>query len=280
MLVALLAGTILVPAVARGASATTVVVCAPGYPGSTEEAQPTLDDLARALERAAGEDGRPFGAIYHPTVEGGVAALADPQAGFLLAPLPFYLEQRERFALGPLLQVVPIAGPTEIWSMVARRGAVDGPASLAGWELDGMLGYSPRFVRRIALGDWGELPADLRIAFRPRLLPVLRRAVAGERVAAILDRAQTQALETMPFASELEVVARSRPLVGSLLCRLRGRVPDEEGRRLTAAFLGLEAQEGGRALLDTLRIHRFEPLDAEELSRIERAFAVAGAAPR
>jgi ABC-type phosphate/phosphonate transport system substrate-binding protein len=136
-----------------------------------------------------------------------------------------------------------------------------------------MPGYSPRFVRHVALAEWGELPADARIRFDARVLSVLRKAAGGERVAAILDRAQTEALELLPYASDLEVVARSRPLVGTLLCRVRGRVSDAHAAELEQAFLDLERIEGGRALLDTMRILRFESLDTEALSRTERVFA-------
>src|SRR6059036_784782 len=41
-------------ATGAAAGARTLVVCAPGYPGTTEEAQPTMDAFARAAEAAAG----------------------------------------------------------------------------------------------------------------------------------------------------------------------------------------------------------------------------------
>ena len=139
-----------------------------------------------------------------------------------------------------------------------------------------MPGYSSRFVRRVALAKWGELRADVRIRFNPRVLSVLRESSQGAKVAAILDRAQTDALASLPYANDLEVVARSRPLVGTVLCRVRGRLSDATADEIKDAFLELERLEGGRALLDTLRILRFELLDTEELSRIERMFAGVG----
>jgi len=251
---------------------TTLVVCAPGYPSDTVEAQPTMDALARGVESAAGWRAGRLSAAYHPTVEGGLEALGRDDAALAITPLPFYLEQRERLGLEPLLNVVQAAGAEEVWSLVARRGAVLGPTSLAGWEVAGMPGYSPRFVQRIALAEWGALPQNTRVVFSSRVLSVLRKAAAGESVAALLDLAQTRALESLPFAAELEVVARSRPLIGSLLCRVGGRLSDATAHELHGAFLALEQRDDGRELLETLRITRFEPLDRRSLATIERVF--------
>jgi ABC-type phosphate/phosphonate transport system substrate-binding protein len=250
---------------------TRVVVCAPGYPSDTEEAQPTMDRLARALERAAGWSEGRIEAEYHPTLEGGLAALVDPPA-IALVPLAFYLEQREGLGLDPLATVVQASGPAEVWSVVARRGAIKRPGDLAGWKLAGMPGYSPRFVQRVAFDGWGPLPADTEIGFSARVLSELRRALRGEPVAALLDLAQTEALDSLPQAADLEVVVRSKPLPGTLLCRV-GPVEEAAEDELKRAFLGLDRQEGGRELLDTLLISHFGPLDVEGLERIERAFA-------
>lgn len=276
ILAGLLVGACAASAAAVADTQITLVVCAPGYPGTTEDAQPTMDELAGGVKRAAGWGDERFAAVYHPTIEGGLEALSAESAGLALVPLPFYLEHREQLALEPLVSVAQAAGATETWSLVAKRGAVSGPAALAGWELAGMPGYSSRFVRRVALAEWGELPADVRIRFDPRVLSVLRKAARGEKIAAILDRAQTEALASLPYASDLEVVVRSHPLIGTVLCRVNGRVSDAAVDEIERAFLELEHLEGGRALLDTLRILRFESLDTDELSSIERGFSGAG----
>jgi hypothetical protein len=251
---------------------TTLVVCAPGYPSDTVEAQPTMDALARGVATAAGWAAGRLSAAYHPTIDGGLEALGREETGLAIVPLPFYLEQRERLGLEPLLNVVQASGDTEVWSLVARRGAVEEAPSLAGWQVAGMPGYSPRFVRRIALGEWGALPQETQVVFSSRVLSDLRRAAAGDPVAAILDQGQTGALESLPFASELEVVTRSRPLIGSLLCRVEDRLSDTTAHDLREAFLALDRREDGRALLETLRITRFEPVDRESLAAVERTF--------
>ena len=258
---------------ARSDEPTTLVVCAPGYPSNTQQAQPTMDELAAALTRGAGWADGKIAAAYYPDVDGGLAALREERAALALVPLPFYLEYRRQLDLRAILQVEQDA---EVWSLVAGTDAISAPQALAGWELAGMPGYSPRFVRQVVLADWGDPPESVQIRFASRVLSVLRKAAGGDKVAAVLDRAQTDALPSLPFAAELEVVARSRPLIGTLLCRVGERQGDEEAAAVARAFLALEQLEDGRELLDTLRIARFQPLAAEELARIERAFGSAG----
>jgi hypothetical protein len=278
--IGLLACALALTFVAPAPSAGTLVVCAPGYPSDTEEAQPTMDELAGALARGAAWSPGRIAAVYHPSAEAGVEALSDPGAWLALVPLPFFLEYGERLGLKAWLGVEPVAGPTETWSLVAHRGAVGSPADLSGWEVIGLPGYSPRFVRRVALADWGELPADAQIRFGSRVLSALRGAARGEPIAVVLDTAQAESLDSLPFAAQLEIVARSRPWPGTMLCRVGDRLPDQAADELKAAFLGLGDSEEGRALLDTLRLTGFSPLDAGALERASSAFGIAGTRAR
>ena len=102
----------------------------------------------------------------------------------------------------------------------------------------------------------------------------------GENVVALLDRAQADALDSLPFADDLEVVARSSPMLGSLLCAVDGRLDEPAMQELQSAFLGLERSEGGRELLDALRIASFGSLDGDALTRAEEAFAAEGSGTR
>jgi len=277
---AIVAVCLLAIAVVHAGDPTTLVVCAPGYPSNTEEAQPTMDALARGIERATGWSEGTLDAAYHPTIEGGLAALGDEGAALALVPVPFYLEYRERLELVPLLRVESVAGEREVWSLVAKRGAIDAPAALAGWEIRGMAGYSPRFVRHVVLEPWGALPGDTAIVFDARVLSVVRRSARGEQVAALLDPAQSAAIGSLPYADELEVVARSQPLVGSLLCSVHARLPAARGARLGSPLPGVQQSEAGRSLLESLRISRFHLLEPDELIPVEKAFAAGAGAER
>jgi hypothetical protein len=251
----------------------TVVVCAPGYPGSTKEAQPTMDAFAAAAGDATGWPRGDLAAVYHETEAGGLARLAQPDAAFALVPLPFWLEHRDELRLTPRLQAVQQDGlPSESWTLVAGRGKVGKPADLGGFTMLSLAGYVPRFVRGPALASWGELPPSVTIRFSGALLSGLRKAAAGENVVLLLDRAQAAALPTLPFASELEVVATSPPLPVSVLCTVGTRIPVPRADSLVRALASLGASPAGQSALAGMRLSRFVPADEPALARARSAF--------
>lgn len=251
-----------------------VVFCAPGYPGTTEQAAPTMDALASALVEASGGALTAVDASYHQDEAAGVGAIRDG-ADVAVVTLPFWLAHGEDLGLRVVATgVTDGPGREETWALVAPRGRVRAPSDLAGWELASIAGYAPGFVRGIALGDWGSLPEDVTLTFTSRVLGSLRRAAAGEPVAVLLDGAQDAALDRLPFAGELEIVARSEPVPTSLVC-VRGERP--EGPAAVAAFRALDATESGRGALEGIRLERVEDAPkAERLDRLRRAYAGAG----
>ncbi len=257
------------PATAATAEPLTLVAWAPGYPGTTEQAQPSMDEFAQGVAAAAGWAAEEFHAVYYPKVEDGRERLATGDAALVIVPLPVYLEFGEGLDLRPLLRVVQEGGDEEIWSLVAHKGALNSASDLSGWSLEGVAGFSPRFVTRV-LASWGTLPADVEIGFNARVLSVLRKAAKGEPVAALLDRAQAEALERLPFAADLEVVAVSAPMISSLVCAVGDRLPEDRERTLVQALQELDESGHGDELLATIRIVRFEAFGEGALAGVHR----------
>jgi hypothetical protein len=253
-----------------------LVACAPGYPGSTAEAQPAMDAFAAVLAEAAGWQRGRLAAGYDETEKGGLARLRSPEVALALVPLPFFLEHGEALKLTPRLQVQSKGSDlSEVWSLVAGKGRVAAPAALDGFAVVSLAGYSPRFVRA-ALGPWGRIPEGARIVHSGQVLSALRKAVAGEKVALLLDGAQAAALPTLPFAGDLEIVARSAPLPAAFLCTVGNRLPPARWRELERALLGLHSDPRARAALEGVRVVRFAPLDAPGLAAARRDFAGKG----
>jgi hypothetical protein len=241
--------------------ASVLVVCAPGYPGTTTDAQPSMDALAVAVARAAGWPTGSLAAEYHASETEGKARLSRPDAALALVTEPFFVEHSAALKLKPLLQAVPAGSEEgEVWSLVARKGRVMGPASLAGWEVRSTAAYAPRFVRETALGGWGTLPASVRLVATSQVLSALRKAATGEDVAVLLDATQAASLPTLPFAADLEVVARSPRLPGAVLCTVAGRALPGREDRLAAGLRSLGEAPEGAVVLERLRLARFAPL--------------------
>jgi hypothetical protein len=233
-----------------------------------------MNAFATALAGSAGLKADALSATYYETEAAGIERLRKPDAGLAMVPLPFYLLHQKDLDLVPRLQIVTNGGgATEVWSLVGAKGRLHAPADLAGWQLLSLASYAPRFVGGVALAHWGAPPATVRLLPATSVLSGLRRAAATENVALLLDTAQVQALPSLPFAKQLEVVTASQPLPGSLLCSVGKRVPDARLRPLLAALAKLDAKPAGAAALTGLRMTRFTPVDGPALAAAERAYA-------
>jgi len=252
----------------------TMVFCAPGYPGSTAEAQPAMEGFAMAVTTAVGWGDDDLSAEYFETEEGGVTRLAASDVGLGMVTLPFFLEHRDEFGLQPEMLAVPTGRQTEEpWSLVAGKGAVKHPADLDGWQLVSLAGHSETFVRGPALGDWGELPPTLTITFSGAVLSSLRKAARGEKIVVLLDAEQADALDRLPFAGDLEIVHRSPPLPVSVVCSIGDRMGSEKKAELIEALAGLSQRPDATEALAGVRLDRFEPMNAKALEQAETAFS-------
>lgn len=243
------------------AAAVTLVFCAPGYPGETGDAQPYLDQFAQAAAADAGWPKGSLAAVYDPTESGGLARLERADAGLAFVPYPFFVAHGESLHLAPLVEAdILDSGARERWTLIAKRGRVHGPASLAGFTLVSTAGYSPAFIRGAALGKW-PLPGDVRIEATGQVLSALRRAAAGEPVAVLLDRTGSAALPSLPFAAELEAVVQSPELPVAVLAVVGSRVGATRARSLRAALLKMGHEPGEADLLAAIHLKGFVPTD-------------------
>ncbi len=235
----------------------TLVFCAPGYPGATEDAQPFLDAFAAATAAAAKWPAGSLAAIYDATEAGGLDKLARPEAALAFVPYPFFVEHAAGLHLAPLVQAdVTSVGVQERWTLYAKKGKVSGPASLAGYTILSVAGYAPDFVRSSALAGW-SLPADVKIAQAAQVLSSLRRAASGEPVAVLLDATQTASLASLPFANDLQNIRESPPLPSAILAVVGSRLPSARAGPLRDALLNLNTSPGGADALANLRLQRF-----------------------
>jgi hypothetical protein len=239
------------------AALSTLVFCAPGYPGGAGDAQPLLDQFASAAVTTSGWPAGSLAAVYDPTEEGGLAKLGQADAVLAFVPYPFFVEHAAQLHLTPLVQAdVADIGPQQRWTLVAKSGRVTGPASMAGYTLLSVAGYAPDFVRHSALEGWA-LPSDVKIEATGQVLSALRRVAAGESVAVLLDQTQMAALPSLPFASEIKAVTQSPELPVAIIAVVNSRLAAARARALQEGLLKMGHGSGSPDTLGPLRLHGF-----------------------
>jgi hypothetical protein len=244
------------------------VACAPGYPGTTEEAQPAMDAFAAAVTQVAGWAPGQVAATYVPSEKEGLTRIR--AAAVALVPLPFLVQHGATLGLTPRLVVEQKGlGPTERWTLVAKKGRVTTPAGLAGLTVISIAGYAPGFVRHV-LGPAWRLPESTKVTESAQVLSALRRVVKGEDVAVLLDGAQGNALPTLPFAAELDVLARSEPQPAAVVTTVGSRLGSARWATLEKALLSLPSDPAGASALDGIRMVRFTPVDPAVLAAVRK----------
>lgn len=249
-----------------------LVASAPGWPGTTAEAQHGMDALVSALARSAGLPEGSISGVYLPAEQEGHKRLSRPDAAVALVPLPFFAKHAAALKLEPRLAVVMQDADAvgDVWTLVAKKGRVTSPAALAGLTLSSSAGYAPGFVRGI-LSAWGQLPADVRIVQSSQVLSALRKAASGGDLAVLLDGAQSRSLSSLPFAAELEVVARSAPVPSGVIATIGRRLTPERWSMLERAFLTLPSTEAGKEALAGIQTKEFSKLDGPARDAVQRA---------
>lgn len=238
------------------------VAVAPGYPGTTTEAQASMDAFAVALVAEAGLPAGSITAAYYEKDQTGAERLRKPDAAFGMVSLPFFLQWADALHLEARLGASQKGtGSTETWALVAKKGRVAGPASLDGWQVLSIAGYAPAFVTGTALAGWGRMPSSVKVVQSAQVLSALRKAAAGENLAVLLDGSQLGALPSLPFASDLEVVARSAPLPTGVVVTVGKKLQPDRWKALEKALRQLGDRPAGAAALEAIRLQGFVPLD-------------------
>lgn len=241
----------------------TIAVCSPGAVGTQADAQPALDAFASQTSQKAGV---PLAAVFDDTEAGGVAQLKE--AGIALVSLPFFLAHEKELKLHPRLTVVQQGRPDlEHWTLVAKKGRVTNAAALGDMTIFSNAGFAPAFVRGAVLGGFGAVPASTKIVQSSSVLSALRKAANGEAVAVVLDGAQQASLASLPYASQLDVVATSPAMPAGVVATIDSRVPETTWTSIDKALRALPPDQ-----LAGVRLAKFVSLDQPALDAARKAY--------
>ncbi|HEY0194055.1 MAG TPA: hypothetical protein VGC42_23215 [Kofleriaceae bacterium] len=257
------------PAPASGKA--TMVICSPGSPGTTDEAQPRMDALGAAI---SGKAVTRVAVVYDPTDAGGVSRFKTAEIG--MVSLPFFLQHEKDLGLRARLH--PVAkGHTalEKWALVVQKSKVKGPAGLAGFTIMSSVAFSPGFIKGVALGAFGAVPGDVKLQQSTAVLSGLRRAANGDPVAVLLDSEGEAQLKSLPFADKLEVVAHSAEVPAGVIVSIDARMPDRTWAGIEKALLGLGGDQASTSALDGVQLTKFAPLDDKALAAARKSFGEA-----
>ncbi len=105
------------------AAASLLVFCAPGYPGTSADAQPLVGEFATTLAAAAGWPAGSLTAVYDASEQERSCAARGARGRAGLRALPILVQHGAQLHMVPLVQAdVPPAGLQQRWTLVLQKG--------------------------------------------------------------------------------------------------------------------------------------------------------------
>ena len=237
---------------------TRVLLCFPGGPGTTEQAQPVVDQFLSKLAAQAGWD-KASGAYYNDMARC-AAEIKAGKADVAMIPLDVYLAQRGAWKLAPVAKLAnkETAGQYHI---VAKKGAT--LDSIKGQQLSTGLKASDSFLTRVALESRVDVSKDFKVKRRRSALKSVKDVAKGKAAAALLDDVAQKALDGLPMAKDLVTVLSGPELPGAIVAGV-GSTPSKLGEAL------LSLCTAHRSTCDEMRVKSFKKVDVTRLTELEK----------
>jgi len=257
-----------------------LLVCAPGFPGTPEQAKGVMDALAAAIARGAGWGEGRVRARYVATEVEGVTALKQRRPALLLPTLPFYCKHHALIR-GELVAASKLADkPTEAFRVVAPRAFQgDGLAALRGKRLTGTRIEDPNFLSRVVFAGALDARRDLTLVDGKRTLRALKLATEGEADALLLSDDEWRLLQTPELKPRLDgwrTVFESAALPSAPMVALGATPEAKPDAALVAAvqraLLALHAGDEGKKLCERLRVTGFAKPDPTPYAAVVKRY--------
>lgn len=246
------------PGVAVGGESLDFVIIQPGQPGTSEDAQPTMDVLAAYVRKQLG-GGVNVKGRYFNEVEPALEYLRGSGPKWGIVSMTFYATHGRRLALKPLASSRPGGYDKDRWLLAV---AVPGPEDwrqVTGTVTGTMLHDSATAACLLFQREAASLPFALSGTIQP--LMALRQVIKGRAAGVVLDRVQYEALRKTPSADSVKVIHQSPDLPFSPVVWIGE--PDSRQKPLAAVFLDMKKNPEGQLLLKQLQTDGFGPADGD-----------------
>ena len=264
LLTALLATLLAAPALAGEA----IVVCHVGGPGSTKQAQPSLDRFLRHLESSAGLAANTLRGEYHTRAEHCAEYVdrEDPALGVF--DLATWLGNAGDWGLAPIAHFG--APKSERYHLVVRKGAFHDLESLRGASLTSVYVGDEDFTTRIVFANRVDVGDHFEAKRAKRALRSVRQVKRGQKDAALVDHFTREHLAEVDPEGELRVLYSSEGLPGLTLGQLEGRA--SAVARKVARVLPKICEGAGEELCRSLQVKSLEAANGRLMSRLQKRY--------
>ncbi|WP_419778908.1 phosphate/phosphite/phosphonate ABC transporter substrate-binding protein [Maridesulfovibrio sp.] len=224
----------------------------PGQPGSTADAQPVMDELAKYLSAKLGENVQ---GVYYNDLKATLDALSRGTPAWAIAGLTFFESYKNDFSMIPVASTLPQGMKKDVWRLIVPAAGMDNPESVKGTVYGSML-YTPKGMEILFQGTKG---ADINAEGTHKALRMLRKVNKGKIAGVVLDAVQYSVIKDSDRYANTKVIYTSPELPTSPVVWF-GKTNDDS-LRLQGVLLDMNKDPEAKGLLKLLQTSGFNPAD-------------------
>lgn len=258
----IIAGLLASLAVPAAPAAEMIVVCYPGGPVNTGDAQSAMDSMLRVVERVGQWPEKRFDSLFTSKIDECRKQIAEKKPKFAITSLGLYLELRNQHNLLPVVQPRIKGRTSERYRVVVPKDKYKSLDELKGKNLGGTVLAEQSFIGKIVFA--GKIDPASFFVLNPsnQAIRTLRALDKGELDAVILNEQQYSGLSSLHLQTPLEVVFTSEeiPLMG--VVANSATTTAEERARFGKALEQMCTDSEGQKLCDLFGVESFSAVDA------------------
>ncbi len=240
---------------AGSAGSVNFVIIEPGQPGTSTDAQPVMDSLAKYVSTKLG---KPASGVYFNELGPALKYLDGNQPVWGICGLPFFKSYQNTYMLVSIASTLPQGFDKDIWRILIPSDGPDSVRDIKG-TIFGSMFYTPE-ARKILFGrDAAETQLVMENTSRP--LSKLRSVNKGKAAGVCLNVVQYSVVNGMDGFSGVKVIYESGKLPTSPVVWF-GKVTDDASR-LQVILHDMKNDPAAAGLLKLLQTAGFGPVDAE-----------------
>ncbi|WP_027720194.1 PhnD/SsuA/transferrin family substrate-binding protein [Maridesulfovibrio zosterae] len=228
------------------------VIIQPGQPGTTVEAQPVMDSLAKYLSAKLGCE---VSGVYFNELDQALKYLDKNKPAWGITGLTFFKSYDAKFKMHPVASTMPQGLDKDVWRLIIPK---DGPATvneIKGTVYGSML-YTPE-AGKILSGNNEKLNFPLEGTHAA--LRMLRKVNKGRIAGVCLDATQYSVIKDSNRYANTKVIFESAKLPNSPVVWFGDTTDD--ALRLQAVLLDMKKDPAAADLLKLLQTDGFNPAD-------------------
>ncbi|MCL7421211.1 MAG: PhnD/SsuA/transferrin family substrate-binding protein [Methylobacter sp.] len=258
----IIAGLLASLAVTAAPAAEMIVVCYPGGPVNTRDAQSAMGSMLRVVERVGQWPENRFDSLFTSKIDECRKQIAEKKPKFAITSLGLYLELRNQHNLLPVVQPRIKGRSSERYRVVVPKDKYKSLDELKGKNLGGTVLAEQSFIGKIVFAGKVDPASFFVLQPSSQAIRTLRALDKGELDAVILNEQQYAGLSSLHLQTPLEVVFTSEeiPLMGVVANSTTTTA--EERARFGKALEQMCTDSEGQKLCDLFGVESFNAVDA------------------